>query len=674
MKLNREQEQAVNHVDGPLLIFAGAGSGKTRVITNRIANLIQKKGVRGNEIVALSFTNKSAREMAERVRKMVNKKKLRGIELSTFHALGLKILKRYIEKLGYKHPFNLQTPADLEVVLVDLLKAKKYDPKEVDSKIILSTISRIKNANRTNLADFLNSADENRIIAAEIYEEYLQILYKMNSVDFDDLILLPMRLLQEDTEVSDYYHKKFHYYMVDEFQDTNLVQYHFLKLLMGNNRNLCVVGDDDQSIYAFRGSDVSLILNFEKDFIDTRVIKLLQNYRSTAQILGASNSLIHNNKNRREKKLWSANEGGKNVIYVERHDEKDEAVYVVDQIEQQLIKHKRKGSEIAILFRTNYQSRPFEEELRQRSIPYNLVGGYNFFDRKEVRDLISYLKVIANPKDEVSLFRIINYPKRGIGQASISKIYEKASAEDLGLMDVLHNISEKTDYISGLKNKTIHAIYEFVNLIQKYKKEFFQHGRMSQSLSALIKELNFEREFSLDNGDGKVIKARMHNLSELVNMLSYFESDWDSEQKPTLFDFIMRLSLLMDDTDNDVNVNDKRVQLMTMHLSKGLEFEVVFLVGLEEGIIPNSRVIDEGGDIDEERRLLYVGMTRAKQILTLSGANERKKFGESIPTTPSRFLQEIDQTFLEQQTILKKGEAIEKSHSFLQELDKLKLV
>ncbi|MEM7184377.1 MAG: UvrD-helicase domain-containing protein [Spirochaetota bacterium] len=671
MRLNREQEDAVNHVSGPLLIFAGAGSGKTRVITNRIANLIRKKGVKGSEIVALSFTNKSAKEMAERVKKMVDKKKLRGIELSTFHALGLKILKRYIDRLGYKVPFNLQTPMDLEGVIADLLKAQKVDPKEVDPKLVLSVISRIKNSGDVYRSQLHTSEKEHEMVADAIYEDYTDTLKKMNSVDFDDLILLSMQLLQTDEEVSAYYRKRFQYYMVDEFQDTNLVQYNFLKLLMGENRNLCVVGDDDQSIYAFRGSDVGLILNFEKDFPDTKVIKLLQNYRSTKQILGASNSVIKKNANRRVKELWSTNEGAHPVSYVQRNDEKDEAVYVVDQIEKELVRHKRKGSEIAILFRTNYQSRPFEEELRQRSIPYNLVGGYNFFDRKEVRDLISYLKVIANAKDEVSLFRILNYPRRGIGQTTISRLYEKAAEEEIGLMEVLQNVSEKEGYIPTIKNKTIHAIYEFVGLIQKYRKEFFQAGKMSSNLTALIKELNFEKEFTEAAADPKVAKAKMLNLSELVNMLAYFESDWDSAEKPTLFDFIMRLSLLMDDTDNDVNANDKRVQLMTMHLSKGLEFQVVFLVGLEEGILPNSRVLDEGGDVDEERRLFYVGMTRAKEKLTISGAIERKKFGESYPTTPSRFLEEIDSEYLESY-YLDKGENESSTGSLLEELEKLK--
>ncbi len=458
--------------------------------------------------------------------------------------------------------------------------------------------------------------------------------------------------------------------MVDEFQDTNLVQYGFLKLIMGANQNLCVVGDDDQSIYAFRGSDISLILNFEKDFSNAKVVKLLRNYRSTTQILQTANSLIKHNINRREKQLWSSNESGEKPQYVERLDEKDEASYVVDCIEKEVIKNKVKGSEIAILFRTNYQSRPFEEELRLRSIPYKLIGAYNFFDRKEVRDLIAYLKVIANPKDEISLFRIINFPKRGLGDGTIAKIYQKSTEEEVGLFEILLRICEKPGYIDGMKSKQSTAIYEFINMIQKYKKEFFTSSKMTPVLSALIKEINFEKEFSLDNSDEKVMKAKLLNLSELVRMLSFFESNWDSEEKPNLFDFIMRLALLMeDDNPKEDAVEDNRIQLMTMHLSKGMEYTVVFLVGLEEGILPNSRAIDESNNVDEERRLLYVGITRAKEKLFITGARERKKFGESMPSVVSRFISEIDPKTLDSYN-LEKGET-QSSSSFLDELDKL---
>ncbi|MCB1156468.1 MAG: UvrD-helicase domain-containing protein [Leptospiraceae bacterium] len=672
MILNREQREAVHHVHGPLLIFAGAGSGKTRVITNRIANLIEKSHAKGSEIVALSFTNKSAREMAERVRKMVPRGRLKGIELSTFHALGLKILKKYIEKLSYKSPFNLQTPNDLESIVGELLKEIKVDPKKLPPRLIIPVLSRIKNTGTSYIKRVEENGDEAELIGIRVFEKYEKVLKNLNSIDFDDLILLPMKLLREYKDVQEYYHNRYRFFMIDEFQDTNKIQYDFIKLLMGPNKNLCVVGDDDQSIYAFRGSDVSLILNFEKDFKDARVVKLLQNYRSSTHVLNAANSLIKNNKNRREKELWSDKTFGDKPKFVERADEKDEAIYVIDEIEKDIIRHKRKGNDIAILFRTNYQSRPFEEELRRRSIPYNLVGGYNFFDRKEVRDLISYLKVIANPKDEVSLMRILNYPKRGLGDGTISKLYEKATEEELGLLEVLQKITEEEGYVPGIKNKTVHTIYEFINLLQKYRKEFFHSSKMVPVLSNLIKELGFEKEFSNDSQDPKVVKARMMNLSELVNMMAYFESDWNDEGKPGLFDFIMKLSLLMDDSNSEDNSNDKKVQLMTMHLSKGLEFSVVYLVGLEDGIIPNSRMIDTVGDIDEERRLLYVGITRAKEKLVMTAARERKKFGESIPTQTSRFLEEINKEYLEIYQISEGDES--SSGSFLDDLEKLKLV
>ena len=569
--------------------------------------------------------------------------------------------------MGFHVPFNLLTPYDLEGILGDILKTKKIDPRELEIKSILSVISKIKNTNGSYPKDTTNEVE---LVAHEIFSSYVHTLRNLNSVDFDDLILLPMKLLQENKDVQEYYHHKYKFFMVDEFQDTNLVQYGFLKLIMGANQNLCVVGDDDQSIYAFRGSDISLILNFEKDFSNAKVVKLLRNYRSTTQILQTANSLIKHNINRREKQLWSSNESGEKPQYVERLDEKDEASYVVDCIEKEVIKNKVKGSEIAILFRTNYQSRPFEEELRLRSIPYKLIGAYNFFDRKEVRDLIAYLKVIANPKDEISLFRIINFPKRGLGDGTIAKIYQKSTEEEVGLFEILLRICEKPGYIDGMKSKQSTAIYEFINMIQKYKKEFFTSSKMTPVLSALIKEINFEKEFSLDNSDEKVMKAKLLNLSELVRMLSFFESNWDSEEKPNLFDFIMRLALLMeDDNPKEDAVEDNRIQLMTMHLSKGMEYTVVFLVGLEEGILPNSRAIDESNNVDEERRLLYVGITRAKEKLFITGARERKKFGESMPSVVSRFISEIDPQTLDSYN-LEKGET-QSSSSFLDELDKL---
>jgi DNA helicase II / ATP-dependent DNA helicase PcrA len=650
LKLNSEQEKAVIHKDGPILIFAGAGSGKTRVITNRIINLIQSYHVEPSSIVALSFTNKSSKEMRERVRKMISRKESRGLTLSTFHSLGLNFLKKHIDQIGYHPNFILQTPTETESILVEILKQHKYDITEIKIPNIQSIISKIKNMGENYFKELQLSLNTNDSIAADIFPDYNKSLKMLNSVDFDDLILLPIRILKEKEEIKKIYQKKFQYIMIDEFQDTNSTQYELIKLLVNEKQNLCVVGDDDQSIYGFRGSDLNLILNFEKDFQNVQVVRLLQNYRSNDKILSAANSLIKNNTSRKEKTLWTNIISHEIPRYVEREDEKDEAIFIIDEIEKELKKNHIEGSEISILFRTNYQSRPFEEELRLRSIPYKLIGAYNFFDRKEVKDLISYIRVVANHKDELSLVRILNYPKRGIGQTSIAKLQQNSFEKEISIFEVLENICAEPEYIPDIKKNIASKILEFLELIQKYRTEFFSGQSMTETLKKFIKDIGFEREFSLEETDEKVIKARMYNLSEFVNMMSFFESDWDAEGKPNLFDFIYRLSLLTIDDDNEKKERDDRIQLMTMHLSKGLEFDVVFLVGLEEGVLPSLRTIEETNSVDEERRLLYVGMTRAKKRLYLSRARNRKKYGETFPTEMSRFISEIPDDLLSKET------------------------
>jgi DNA helicase II / ATP-dependent DNA helicase PcrA len=642
LKLNPDQMEAVRHVHGPMLIFAGAGSGKTRVITNRIVHLIQNAGVDPHKIVALSFTNKSAREMKERIRKMLPRKQTRGLELSTFHSLGLKMCKKFIDKLGYEIPFLLKAPSDIELLILEIYRKGKIDPKQIPIKWMISKMSFIKNTGEYPQSDgFTESSDEIEFV----YKHYVEQMKNQNSLDFDDLILKPIELLESIPGVQDYYQKKFQFFMIDEFQDTNLTQYKFIKLLLGANPNLCVVGDDDQSIYGFRGSNRELILNFEKDFPNTKVVKLLQNYRSSIAILNAANSLIQKNSYRIEKQLWSEIYKDHKPFHKECQDELDEAYYVAETIQNLIIAHKYKHGQIAILFRTNYQSRAFEQELRMKSIPYKLIGAYNFFDRREVKDLLAYVRVIANPKDELSLMRILNYPKRGLGETSILKIQKKAHELDVPLFEVLLQICEQPELIPELKKGAASKIYEFLELIEKYRKEFY-HGKMAETLKNLIKEVGFEKEFTNEEDDEKVIKARMLNLSEVVNMLAYFEREWEEENKPNLFDFLLRIALVTSD-DEDESQEENRVQMMTMHLSKGLEFDCVFLVGLEEGILPSSRSSDTQDGIDEERRLLYVGITRARERLFFTSTQERKKFGETIPTTPSRFLEEIDSKYLD---------------------------
>lgn len=648
LKLNPDQEQAVRHVEGPLLIFAGAGSGKTRVITNRIVHLVQNCGTDPHKIVALSFTNKSAREMKERIRKMLPRKQTRGIELSTFHSLGLKICKKYLDKIGFEVPFLLQAPTDVELIILEILKKKKIDPKSVVIKSLISQISLRKNTGQGTSVQ--KEWSEEEAFIGELYEQYVREMQNRNALDFDDLILKPIEILESVPEARDYYHKKYRFFMIDEFQDTNLTQYKFIKLLLGENRNLCVVGDDDQSIYGFRGSSRELILNFEKDFENTKVVNLLQNYRSSTHILNAANSLIQKNQNRREKLLWSEIHGNHKPFYKECLDEMDEAIFVAEKIQELIIKDKYKYGQIAVLFRTNYQSRVFEQELRIKSIPYKLIGAYNFFDRREVKDLIAYIRVIANHRDELSLMRILNYPKRGLGENSLSKIQKKAHELDISVFDVLRKICEEPELIPEIKRQAASKIYEFLELIEKYKKDFYQM-KMAEALKNLIKEVGFEKEILNEVEDEKVLKARMLNLSEVVNMLAYFENEWEEENKPGLFDFLMRISLVTSDEENET-LDSERVQLMTMHLSKGLEFNCVFLVGIEEGILPSSRTGESDEGIDEERRLFYVGITRAKERLFFSSTRERKKFGETVPSTTSRFLNEIDSSFVDSETVM----------------------
>ncbi|WP_167836875.1 ATP-dependent helicase [Leptospira ryugenii] len=669
MKLNPNQMEAVRTVEGPLLVFAGAGSGKTRVITNRIAHMVLEKNIAAGKIVALSFTNKSAKEMAERLRKMVPKERLKGIILSTFHSLGLKILKEHITKLGYHETFLLFNANDQEAFVSELLKQKKIDSKKVPPKEILRRISYAKNTQST----YENQAESNELdfVANELFSLYEDGLKEKNAIDFDDLILLPKRLLAEFPEVAESYHKKYNYFMVDEFQDTNQLQYEFLSLFRGSSENLCVVGDDDQSIYAFRGSNVELILNFETQFPNAKVVRLLENYRSTAPIIAAANSLIKHNIGRREKELFSRIPSQELVEYYETADEKEEAIFVTSKIQSFLIRNEFRGNQIAILFRTNFQSRPFEEELRNRNIPYKVVGGYNFFDRKEVRDCISYLRYVANPKDDYSLLRILNYPKRGIGPGTIQKLQEESFHKNCSLFDIFHEIIASVDYLPEIKTKVRQEIYQFVELIESFKKKFALSPKLAPVLKEMITQIGFEREISLEEEDERIIKARMYNLSELVNMLSYFEDEEERTEKPKIFDFLQRLALLMEDEPKEEET-DRRVQLLTMHQSKGLEYDLVFLVGLEEGILPNSRVIEGGEAVNEERRLLYVGMTRPRAKLFLTGARTRRKFGEQIESAPSRFLEELSRD-----AVLRFPLETESREAgtlnFLEELEKLKV-
>jgi len=652
--LNPEQKFAVECIQGPLLVFAGAGSGKTRVITHRIRNMIEH-GISPATIVAVTFTNKSAREMKGRLSSMVDRKKLRGIVVSTFHSLGNRILQHEIHNLpGYRTPFSIITPDDALQFLVDIYRKLKLDPQEIKEDATPFLISLCKNSGLSPSA--FADANPGRYGSEtffQIYTEYQKRLVDFNSVDFDDLILLPQRIFLEHPAVLDKYRKRYRHFLIDEFQDTNPAQYELLRLMIGSDQNICVVGDDDQSIYGWRGADINIILGFQNDFPTARSVRLEWNYRSTETILTTANVVIQNNTARVSKTLRSTRGKGEPIHLMQADNEEREAELVADTIQKEILQNRRKPGDFAVLFRTNFQSRAFEQEFRKRSIPHHVVGGYRFFDRREVKDMIGYLRVIANPKDEIAIKRIINRPRRGIGEGTIKKINDYIGSFEAGhhpdFYHVLIDMMATPGLLPGVKSDAIASILEFLDLLEKYRKEFAKSEKLSTTLNALIRDLNFEAEFIRDGDNENTVRARMMNLSELVNILTYMESEWEESQPLTLYDFLARLGL--EATDNDDESSNGRVQLLTMHVSKGLEFPVVFLVGMEEGLFPSERSLnessDENGALAEERRLFYVGITRAMERLFITACAERKRFGESFSVELSRFLDELPETCYE---------------------------
>jgi len=636
--LNPQQRQAVEHERGPLLLLAGAGSGKTRVITCRIVWLLQHAGVAATQILAVTFTNKAAREMRERVEQMVGRKGCKGMVISTFHSLCVQILKQHIEKLGYKKNFSIYAASDQQRLVRDLLREQVSDAGSKDADQVLWQISAAKNrlVNAANFQPDLKKPDT--YLTAEIYPRYQKALKAFNAVDFDDLLLLTVRLFEEFPQVLHFYQQQFQYQMVDEYQDTNPVQYRLLRQLSGGHGNLCVVGDDDQSIYGFRGADVATILNFEQDFPGTQVIKLEQNYRSSGHILAAANAVITHNKKRRAKALWTADGAGEKVEYLLCEDDEDEARQIMERIHSERFKRQLEYRDFAILYRTNSQSRPFEEQLRYENIPYVLIGGQQFFDRKEVKDLIAYLRVLVNPLDEVNLLRILNYPKRGIGGTSADRLIRLSAESQTSLWQLMQQAAE----IEGLPTKALGAIADFVELLNRYRKRFNQPQSMVETLSQLVSELKLEAELYRQETDPQKARRRIENQAEVVNAMGAY---LEREPEPSLAGFLERVSLLDNDQigrhDKEKKLAQNAVTLMSLHSSKGLEFPVVFLVGMEEESLPHKKSIYETFDIDEERRLCYVGMTRARVQLVLLGARKRRRYGSLSQRDPSRFLAEI---------------------------------
>ena len=636
--LNNEQREAVFCTEGPLLMLAGAGSGKTRSLTHRIAYLIEEKGVAPWNILAITFTNKAAQEMRERVDALVGYGS-EDIWISTFHATCSRILRRHIDLLGYDRNFTIYDASDQKSLMKEVLKEMKIDTKQFPERSVMSEISSAKNEYKSPL-DYRNEYGSNfrnqRI--ADIYEHYQKRLKENNALDFDDLLVKMVDLFQTNPDVLEHYQDRFQYIMVDEYQDTNTVQFLLVSLLAKKYRNLCVVGDDDQSIYKFRGANIYNILNFEKVFPDAQVIRLEQNYRSTQNILNAANGVIANNKGRKEKKLWTENQKGELVHFKQYDTEYDEADGVVSRINF-LAMRGVQYKDMAILYRTNAQSRIFEEKLKQKNIPYAIVRGISFYDRKEIKDLMSYLKVVDSGMDDLSVKRIINVPKRGIGQTTINRLQEFAILNQMSFLDAVFNADEIPEVTRALAK-----LHKFADMIEEFR-EYASEHEISELLEHILDVTQYRAELEAEGTDESI--SRLEDIEELFNDIAYYEEE---EENPNLRDFLAEKDMytLNAGIDNLEDENNK-VLLMPLHNAKGLEFNNVFLGGMEEGVFPGFGAMMSGdeSEIEEERRLCYVGITRAKERLFLSAAKRRMLRGQTQYNRRSRFIDEIPGQYLD---------------------------
>lgn len=626
--LNPQQAEAVINTEGPMLIMAGAGSGKTKVLTCRVANLLQK-GVRPYRILAITFTNKAAAEMRERVNNMSGPA-AKDVWLFTFHAFCARFLRMEIDKLpGYGGNFAIYDTADSQNLIKQILKEMNLDDKRFQPSGILSRISNAKNALQDAEAFARQAGDFYEQKVADIYIRYEQKLQLNNALDFDDLLMLSIKLLQENKEVREKYQDRFDYLLVDEYQDTNHAQYLLTKFLAAKHRNICVVGDADQSIYGWRGADIQNILDFEKDYPDAKVIKLEQNYRSTQIILDAANAVIENNTGRKPKNLWTENKSGADIIYFQAVDERDEARFVIEQLQNLQRTENKKLGDMAILYRTNTQSRIFEEMLIKSGISYNMVGGLKFYERKEIKDIIAYLRVIFNPADSLSLLRIINVPKRGIGDASLAKIQAYAAASNVSLFEAVSNAAA----IDGLSSRFVSKLDDLAGIIFELM-NLANEAPVEDLIDRVLRDTGYLEE--LENERTPQAQSRIDNLHELISVAQEFAA---SEEENNLENFLAHVALVSD--IDDTELGEDAITLMTLHSSKGLEFPVVFLVGMEEGLFPHARTLMDETEIEEERRLCYVGITRAKEKLFLSSTKMRTIYGNTVTYPPSRFLQEI---------------------------------
>lgn len=636
--LNPMQREAVFHTEGPLLILAGAGSGKTRVLTHRVAYLIDEREVNPWNILAITFTNKAAGEMRERVDQLVDFG-AESVWVSTFHATCVRILRRYIESLGYSSNFSIYDGDDQKTLMKQVFKAMDVDTRQFKERSVLGTISSAKDKLIGPEEFLLNAGQDFRLKrVGEIYKEYQRQLRKNNALDFDDLIVKTVELFRNNREVLNHYQERFKYIMVDEYQDTNQAQFQLISLLAAQYKNLCVVGDDDQSIYRFRGADIENILSFETAFPGAEVIKLEENYRSTKNILNAANGVIRNNRGRKDKTLWTANETGDLIRFKQFDTARDEADFVARQIRDSSCSYQDQ----AVLYRTNAQSRLLEERCIFYNVPYRLVGGVNFYQRREIKDILAYLKTIANGVDDLSVLRIINVPKRGIGAATMGKVTAFASAHSMSLYGAL----KEARMIPEL-GKAADKIGKFVGQMESFRSRLLcEDFAIQELIEGILDETGYREELE---AEGEVEgQTRLENIEELVNKAVSYEED---SENPTLDEFLEQVALVAD--IDGMDESEDRVTLMTLHSAKGLEFPKVYLVGMEDGLFPGMMSIhaDDRTELEEERRLCYVGITRAKEALVMTAARQRMVNGETHYCKPSRFMEEIPGEFLEEERL-----------------------
>ncbi|MDU4623914.1 MAG: DNA helicase PcrA [Enterococcus gallinarum] len=641
--MNPRQKEAVMHTEGPLLLMAGAGSGKTRVLTHRIAYLIEEKNVNPWNILAITFTNKAAREMKERVNQLLGSGG-EDVWVSTFHSMCVRILRRDVDQIGYSRNFTIIDTSEQNTLMKRVLKELNIDPKKYDPRSILGAISNAKNELLTP-ADYENQQGSLfEQIVGRCYALYQKELRNNQCMDFDDLIMNTIRLFKENEDALQFYQRKFHYIHVDEYQDTNHAQYTLVNLLADRFKNLCVVGDADQSIYGWRGANMQNILDFEKDYPDAAVILLEQNYRSTQTILNAANQVIKNNRNRPDKNLWTENSAGEKITYYRGDSERDEARFIVSEMQKQIADKGRKFGDFAVLYRTNAQSRVIEEMLLKANVPYTMVGGRKFYDRKEIRDILAYLSAIANPSDSLSLERIINVPKRGIGATSVEKLREFASLHEWSLLEAAMNVD-----LANISGKAGKELGSFGMMMDQFA-QMIPYLSVTELTKEILDKTGYKQD--LINQNNLESQSRLENLEEFLTVTQEFdkrfeaqnEDDADApEEKLTVF--LNDLALLSD--VDSYEEESSQVTLMTFHAAKRLEFPVVFLIGLEENIFPLSRALMEESELEEERRLAYVGITRAEEELFLTNAFSRTLYGRTQYNRPSRFVEEIEQDLLQ---------------------------